>query len=148
MFHSIKSAITDEAFFFFSLLKNVLHSLFHTLQVFSALNLRGSYAHLDHGRPSHLRLNPAQFRHQDARGHPGVEVPLELQQLAHEVQIRGHHGTAAPHVFVGICHCHEGVLHKVGDDNGCRTGHACLAMHQHSLSTLICLLCGKNRTCQ
>ena len=94
---------------------------------------------------SHLRLHTTQFRHQDARGHPRVEVPLELQQLAHEVQIRGHHGATAPHVFVGICHCHEGVLHKVGDDNGCRTRDAGLAVHQHSLSTLICLLCGREQ---
>lgn len=91
---------------------------------------------------SHLRLHTVKFRHQDTRSHPRVEVPLELQKLAHEVKIGGHHRTTAPHVFVGICHCHEGVLHKVGDDDGRRTGHACLAVHQHTPSTLICLLWG------
>lgn len=93
---------------------------------------------------SHLRLHTVKFRHQDTRSHPRVEVPLELQKLAHEVKIGGHHRTTAPHVFIGICHCHEGVLHKIGDDDGRRTGHACLAVHQHTPSTLICLLWGEN----
>lgn len=34
---------------------------------------------------SHLRLHSVKFRHQDTRSHPRVEVPLELQKLAHEV---------------------------------------------------------------
>lgn len=92
--------------------------------------------------PSHLRLHTDQLRHQDPRRYPRVQVPLELQKLTHEVEIGRHHRPTAPHVFVGIRHGHEGVLHKVGDDDGCRTGHACLAVHQYSLSTLICLLCG------
>lgn len=95
-------------------------------------------------RPSHLRLQAAEFRYQDARRDPRVEVSLKLQKLAHEVEIGRHHGTAAPHVFVDICHSHEGVLHKVGNYNGCRTGHACLAVYQHALSTLMCLFCGRD----
>lgn len=70
---------------------------------------------------SNLCLHTVKFRHQDPRSHSRVEVPLKLQKLAHEVQVWGHHWTTAPHVLVGIRHCHEGVLHKVGDDDGCGT---------------------------
>lgn len=47
-----------------------------------------------------------------------VEVLLKLQQLTHEVEVRGDDGPSGFDKLVGICHCHPGVLHQVGNHNG------------------------------
>ena len=88
-----------------------------------------------------LGLQACEFGGEDPRRDPGVEVPLKLQQLAHEVEVGRDHRPAPAHVLVGVCHGHERVLHQVGDDDGGRPRHTRLAVDKHATATLVRLLC-------
>lgn len=55
---------------------------------------------------------------EDSWRYPVVEVLLELQQLAHEVEVGGDDGPPGFDKLVGVRHGHPGVLHQVGDHDG------------------------------
>lgn len=59
-----------------------------------------------------------QLWRKDPWRYPVVEVLLELQQLAHEVEVGGDDGPPGLDKLVGVRHCHPGVLHQVGDHDG------------------------------
>lgn len=63
-------------------------------------------------------LHTNQLWREDSWRYSVVEVLLELQQLAHEVEVRGDDGPPGLDKLVGVCHGHPGVLHQVGDDDG------------------------------
>lgn len=59
-----------------------------------------------------------QLWREDSWCYSTVEVVLKLQQLAHEVKVRGDDGPPGFDKLVGVRHGHPGVLHQVGDHNG------------------------------
>lgn len=70
----------------------------------------------------HFRLDDGfhtgQLWCEDSWRYSVVEVLLELQQLAHEVEVRGDDGPPGFDELVGVRHGHPGVLHQVGDHDG------------------------------
>lgn len=89
---------------------------------------------LNHG------LHPDELWREDARCDAVVQVLLELQQLAHEVEVGGDDGPPGLDELVSVRHGHPGVLHQVGNDNGGRARHACLAVDQEAHVRLPCFL--------
>lgn len=96
--------------------------------------LGGQAAGLDDG------FHTDQLRREDPWRYAVVEVLLELQQLAHEVEVRRDDGPLAFDKLVGVGHGHPAVLHQVGDHNGGRSRHARLAVNQEAHTCLLCFL--------
>lgn len=87
------------------------------------------------------RLHADQLWREDSRGYSVVQILLELQQLAHEVEVGGDDGPPGFDELVGVRHGHPGVLHQVGDHNGGGARHAGLAVDQKAQTCLMCFLC-------
>lgn len=60
----------------------------------------------------------------------GEQLRLELQQLAHEAEVRGDDAAAAPHELEGLVQAHALPLHQVGQADGGRARDPRLAVHQ------------------
>lgn len=86
------------------------------------------------------RLYADQLWRQDSWCDPVVEVLFELQQLAHEVKVRGDDRPPGFDELVSVRHGHPGVLHQVGDDDGGRSRHSRLAVDQEAHPCLLCFL--------
>lgn len=86
------------------------------------------------------RLYADQLWRQDSWCDPVVEVLFELQQLAHEVKVRGDDRPPGFDKLVSVRHGHPGVLHQVGDDDGGRSRHSRLAVDQEAHPCLLCFL--------
>ena len=94
----------------------------------------------------HHGLHADQLGREDARRHAAVQVLLKLQQLTHEVEVGRDDGPAGLDELVGVRHGHPGVLHQVGDDDGGRAGHTCLAVDEDALSGMLSFLCTHTHT--
>lgn len=92
---------------------------------------------------SHGGLEALQTRIEDAGRVALVEVLLEFQQLAHEVEIGADDGALAFDVFVGVAHGHLGVLEDVGDGDGGRARHTRMAVNQHAGAVLPGIICNE-----
>lgn len=74
----------------------------------------------------------------DAAGRP--QTLFQLQQLAHEVQVRADDRTRVLHQFVRLHHRQAFVSHYVGDGDRRAARYAGLTMHQHAAASFSRLL--------
>ena len=73
-----------------------------------------------------------------------VETFLELEKLAHEVEVGCDNRALLFHGLVRVHHGHRGAAHQVGDGQRGRSRHARLTVDQHAAAGLPGFLC-KNR---
>ena len=78
---------------------------------------------------------------EDAQRVPFVQVLLELQQLAQEVEVGRDDGALAFDELVGVAHGQLGVLEDVGDGDGGRPRDTGVAVDQHIGAVLPGIVC-------
>ena len=66
---------------------------------------------------------------------------FQLQQLAHEVEVRGDDATLALDERIHVCHRRYQVSHQVGYRDGGRPRHARPTVHQYSTASATSLVC-------
>lgn len=68
------------------------------------------------------------------------EALLKLEELAHEVEVRGDDGAGGLDQLVSFNHAHPPVLHDIGDGYRRRSRDTSLAVDQHAAVTFLRLL--------